>query len=417
MQYSPIPYRLLIPHWVLMSAIQISVIAIPLIALDSLHADAQRMGYLYAVGRLPAVVIGLVVGAIVDRSDQRTLMLLGVAGSALSTLARALLAQLSLLDFGILLALALTGGVFSTFYDTAFAASVANLGTPASRAAIHHANQTAISAIQLAGPTVAAIVVSLVGAPLALWANVFLGLAAIGLLARLPPMGRCFDTDSQGIWSATVDGIRYCATHRVIRPLVGLGLMGNFLYSAAIGLVFLHARNTCHLPVAWIGVALSIGTSGFLLGAMVFPRLRQQHGERGCHLTAVGLTAMGWGLVGLSGLAHDHMPSAAMLSIGMFCTAAGAFLSGVVLTTLRQEFTPDEMQGRVSAFTRTVSWIGMPLGAVLGGWLAQHTGTMALFTSVGGCYLITLMFVTQTHNAVAKQHPPSQGQSGIKSTA
>lgn len=69
MSHAPIPYRWLIPHWVLMSAIQISVIAIPLIALDSLHADAQRMGYLYAVGRLPAVVIGLVVGSIVDRSD------------------------------------------------------------------------------------------------------------------------------------------------------------------------------------------------------------------------------------------------------------------------------------------------------------------------------------------------------------
>lgn len=405
MSHAPIPYRWLIPHWVLMSAIQISVIAMPLIALDSLHADAQRMGYLYAVGRLPAVVIGLVVGAIVDRSDQKTLMLLGVAGSALSTLALAMLAQLSVLDFGILLALALTGGVFTTFYDTSFAASVAKLGTPDARAAIHHANQTAMSAIQLAGPTVAGVVVSLVGAPLALWANALLGLAAIGLLTRLPPVGRRFDTHSQGIWSDTVDGIRYCATHRAIRPLVGLGLMGNFLYSSAIGLVFLHARNTCHLPVSWIGVALSIGASGFLLGSMVFPSLHQRHGERGCHLTAVGLTATGWALVGLSGLANDHMPSAAMLSIGMLCTAAGAFLSGVVLTTLRQQFTPNEMQGRVSAFTRTVSWIGMPLGAVLGGWLAQHAGTTTLLTSVGVCYFLTLWWVIQTHKAVHSETP------------
>lgn len=99
------------------------------------------------------------------------------------------------------------------------------------------------------------------------------------------------------------------------------------------------------------------------------------------------------------------MPSAAMLSIGMLCTAAGAFLSGVVLTTLRQQFTPNEMQGRVSAFTRTVSWIGMPLDAVLGGWLAQHAGTTTLLTSIGVCYFLTLWWVIQTHKAVHSETP------------
>src|SRR5262249_17450288 len=55
---------------------QVSVFAIPVIAVLILHADAAEMGYLTAAGVLPSLLFSLLAGALIDRSGQRRRVML-----------------------------------------------------------------------------------------------------------------------------------------------------------------------------------------------------------------------------------------------------------------------------------------------------------------------------------------------------
>jgi hypothetical protein len=73
----------------------------------------------------------------------------------------------------------------------------------------------------------------------------------------------------------------------------------------------------------------------------------------------------------------------------------GAILYNVGQITYRQSVAPDGMLGRVNATVRFVVWSTMPLGALLGGIVAQQIGVReALWVFLGGRVLsfVPLLF-------------------------
>lgn len=54
---------------------QVSYLAIPLTAATFLNASATEMGVLTAMGSLPALIAGLLAGAVVDRRDRRPILI------------------------------------------------------------------------------------------------------------------------------------------------------------------------------------------------------------------------------------------------------------------------------------------------------------------------------------------------------
>ena len=70
-------------------------------------------------------------------------------------------------------------------------------------------------------------------------------------------------------------------------------------------------------------------------------------------------------------------------------TFAGMAWVNVALTTMRQRLTPPELLGRVIAASRTLAWLGLPLGAALGGMIAGFVGVVAVY--VGGSLLVIVI--------------------------
>ncbi len=69
--------------------------------------------------------------------------------------------------------------------------------------------------------------------------------------------------------------------------------------------------------------------------------------------------------------------------------------------------TPEEMLGRVIAASRTMSWILIPVGAALGGWLADQIGLVPvyLFGSLAVIGVATVMLATPLYTADGSQSP------------
>jgi predicted MFS family arabinose efflux permease len=73
-------------------------------------------------------------------------------------------------------------------------------------------------------------------------------------------------------------------------------------------------------------------------------------------------------------------------------------LWNVITVSLRQRITPDRLLGRMNAAYRLVGWGTMPIGAFLGGALAEAVGVRSTFAVAAAIVLATLVgfrFVTR----------------------
>ncbi len=94
-------------------------VVLPLVAVDTLHAGTFLVGVLQAAAWLPWLVIGLVVGAWVDRVSRWRVMLLSDVVSAVAFVSVPVAWWLGWLTVWHLFVVALIGGVAAVFYSTA----------------------------------------------------------------------------------------------------------------------------------------------------------------------------------------------------------------------------------------------------------------------------------------------------------
>ncbi len=124
-----------------------------------------------------------------------------------------------------------------------------------------------------------------------------------------------------------------------------------------------------------MGLLLSVNSIGVLLSALLFGPLRPRHSGRiTCILLVV--QALCYGLLALI------PPFWLALSI-YFLLGAFDDLGAIYLTTVRQRAVPNELQGRVWAFTSTIGSSGEPLGSGSAGILLPGLGTPALVALSG----------------------------------
>jgi hypothetical protein len=58
--------------------------------------------------------------------------------------------------------------------------------------------------------------------------------------------------------------------------------------------------------------------------------------------------------------------------------------------SLRQQIVPNHLLGRVMSIAGVLAWSAIPLGALVGGWAVQRTGSVALVYGVIGAVVALL---------------------------
>ncbi len=118
-----------------------------------------------------------------------------------------------------------------------------------------------------------------------------------------------------------------------------------------------------------LGLIGTIGAVGFVIGVFLTPKFTK--------LLGVGMTLA----VAISvGFATVLQPLA-QYGHAFFILSALAFVAGIMIpwyninaVSLRQAITPDRLQGRMNATTRTIVWGTLPLGSFIGGVLGGSIG-------------------------------------------
>jgi MFS family permease len=367
---------------------QVTLIALPLLALGAAAATPVQIGVLGACLRLPFLLIGLPAGVWVSRAGLSRSMigadlLRGLAVAALPVAALAGAAH-----FGVLVAAALAVGTGTVFFQVAYQSLVPDLvPDPARWAAANTRLSLSESVALLAGPAAGGLVVTWLAPPGALLLDAASYAVSVGTLllaARRAP--RPAPVPRRPLLREVRAGLRYVRGQPVLNAIMWVGgwyNLGSAVYDA---LLVLFAVRVLHLSPAHLGLAVGIGGIGFPLGSLLAGRVTARLGE-GRALIAAAVPSVGGLLVGAA--AAGPRPEV-FLAAGTFLVGLGQGCFAVNAITLRQRAAAPELRAQATAVHRFVSWGALPLGSALAGVLAQLLGVRAAVLLAGvlaaGCF-------------------------------
>lgn len=366
---------------------QISLAAVPIIAVLALKAGPGEIGALATAQTLPFLLLSIPLGLLADRHSRRALMVLAEvlrAASLFGLLAAALLGVMSL---PLLAVLGFIGAAGTVGFSVAAPALVPALVPRDALAAANGRLELARSAAFAAGPALAGALVSWTGAAPAFALAAMLSVAAIGLLWRLPEPARAM-APQRHPWVELKEGAVFVWQHRLLRPVLLTGVAWNIAWFVLQAAYVPHAVHSLGLSAAAVGVTLAAYGTGMVAGALVAARLLRWLSFG--HVVVLGpLVSVAAMVLMVATLA---LPSPLLATASFFLFGAGPIVWTISSTTLRQTVTPHAMLGRVSAIFLAVNTGARPVGAAVGGFVGAGFGIPAcLWLALAGFVLQALV--------------------------
>src|SRR5689334_13500940 len=147
---------------------QITVLALPLVAILELHASAAQLGLLAAARWAPYLVLTLPAGVWVDRHRRRPVLVAADLGQAALLVAVPALAALDALSIGGLVAIAFGVGACAVFFELAYRAYLPAIVEQDRLTDANSRLSVSQSLAEVAGPSLGAVLVQAASAPFAL---------------------------------------------------------------------------------------------------------------------------------------------------------------------------------------------------------------------------------------------------------
>ncbi|WP_189208913.1 MFS transporter [Actinokineospora fastidiosa] len=365
----------------------IGKVAFPLLAV-SVTRDPVLIAGLSATSFLPWLLFSLLTGVLIDRVDRRKAMLLANAARALIVGGLAVLVLADATTIWLLYAFALALGTVETVADSAAQALIPAV---VDRAGLESANGK-LQSVEIVGQTflggpLGSLTFALFAALPFLLNSVGFAIAAV-LLVLLHGKYRpkAVDPEQTALRVQLAEGWRWLRGHALMVQLMLFAASVALTSELAQALLVLYAIEDLGLNAATFGVFALVGGVGGLLGAWLAPRLTKRLPRRTVLTLATGFCGLGFGLMSLVG-----DPISASLLFGVF--AAAVVVINVILGALRGALVPEHLFGRVLGVWRTAVWGAIPLGALLGGLLADWLGTRAVFGVSGALQILLGGFV------------------------
>jgi hypothetical protein len=362
----------------------VSTVALPLIAVTTLHASAWSVSLITAATYAAWIVIGLPAGVIVARLPlRRTQVIMDlIRAVAIGSIPAAWwLGRLSLAQ---LVVVALVISLSTVVFDVGNSTFMPSVVGPEQLTARNGLMSATHSVNEMGGPSLGGVLVQFVGGAPALMVDAVSYLVSAGLLSGLPrveprrshsagPAGAGGSAGSRVAGPSMItlirEGWHFVMRHPVMRPCALVATSGNFVCGALMALTPIYLLRDVGASPGLVGVLVATEGIGTLLGASINTRIAARWGTaRAVLLGEVAgaflllLLPVGSGIVGIL-----------FFAVGNAGFATGTVIGSINYRTHRQVVSPPELLSRVMATVRFISWGVMPFGALAAGGLATLT--------------------------------------------
>jgi MFS family permease len=334
------------------------------------------MGVLAAAGMAPWIAFALLVGVWIDRRARRRRILIAAdLGRAALLVSVPVAAALDLLTLDQLFVVAFAVGCLTLVFNVAWG-SYLNVLIPREQLVDGNSKlMGSYATAQIAGPSIAGVLVQALTAPLAILLDAcsFLASALSLRSIRAPEPERRLEPSST-LRLDLAAGLRYVWRDPLQRSIAGSAATLNFFGSAALAVIVLYAARELHFGPGLIGFFFAAGAVGALLGTQLAPRAARRLGS--------GSTIM-WATVGfppalaitpLAGYGEPRWLAFTILAAAEFLGGLAVMLFDVNTAALRQAMTPERLYGRAAGAMSFLTQSAKPLGSLFGGTVATMIG-------------------------------------------
>lgn len=369
----------------------ITTVALPLVAVLTLHASAVEMGVLAALAVVPHLVFGLPAGVWVERWSLRRVLVVTDVGRAVLLGSIPAAAALGALGMWQLYVVAVLTGVLTLLSETASMTLMPALVPRDELIRANSAHLLNLNVASTAGPSVAGLLVQVVTAPFAILfdAASYVVSAVASYLIREPRREVAERSEVR-----LTDGLRTIFGSPVLAPLAVSATVGAIAGSLQGPLIVLYLVRELHWAPALVGVAITVFGAAAIVGSLLAPAWIRLVGIGRGYITGQLIAS----LTGAA-LAVGFAP---VVLLGQALAGMGMSLFAVPQRTLRQSLVPPTSLAQVTATWRTLVIGGQSLGAVSSGLLATTLGLRpTLVLSTAAMLLGTLVAVLSPLRKVA----------------
>ena len=358
---------------------EIAELALPLLAVITLAAEADELAALRVAQFAPFLLATIPLGVVVDRYRRKPMMVGADLGRFVLIAAIPALIGAKALTIPVLCILIFGVGVLTVLYQSA---DFALLPSIVSRQQLTDANakiQATASAAEISGRGIGGLLVQIATAPVAMLVNAIGYLVSAICVSRIRLAENAPEPATGSPLREAGEGLRIVTCNPILRGLLGGAATFNLFYEVFfLGLLLYFVRDLAVTPSVFAAVILA-GGIGSLIGAWYGPRASAKHGYGRVLILTLILGNTAPTASSLAGLAPGHET---VVLAGVFSVMGlGIGVANAHATTVRQVASPPGTLGRVNSACRLITWGAIPIGAIAGGVLASFLGgwaTMAI---------------------------------------
>ena len=356
----------------------LSLVAFPLLAI-TLTDDARLVALVSVFRFLPFLIIGLPAGVLLDRYYRRLLGIVAQIGRAGGMGVAAAVVMADAATIPILLAIGFGIGVGEVLTDGGLPALVRDV-VRSDQLEVANSRLSATQTVSnvFIGPPIGALLFELrPSLPFFFAGALYLG--AAGLVTRLTgtekPV-RSQEDEAQGFRSEVTAGLRYVWGHPVLRPLALTVAVFAFVGEAGNAVFVILATERFGLSGTQYGLLVAVdGVASVVVSFLVAGLV-----ARTSHATSMRLSIVTYAIA--SALFGFGTTIGAIILASVFMGVSDPTWN-VVSATIRQRLVPGEVFGRMMTAYLFIAWGMQPLGAFMGGVIAERWGAQWVYVVSG----------------------------------
>src|SRR5579875_912261 len=312
--------------------------AIPLLAVLTLHASAFQVGLINASATIGFALVGLPAGAILDRRRRRRVLIASDVVRALLLASIPIAGWFGGLSIIQLLVVSLLAGIARVFFDIGYQSYVPAVVGRDRVLAGNSVLEFIRSSGQVAGPGIGGALVSAIGAASVVFLDAVTFAISAGTLAAI-------SADEKPVVRAEGSAIRadiaFVVRNRVLRSLAISSALVNLNFAIASAVNMIYLSRVVALPAFGIGLVVAIGAALAMAGAAATPRLSRRFGSARIIWLALAIPQP------LTVLVLFARPGiwVVLLVVGIAAGEFGQMVYAITSVSLRQRICPPAMLG------------------------------------------------------------------------
>jgi DHA3 family macrolide efflux protein-like MFS transporter len=342
------------------------------------------------ISMLPGILLGPLIGTIVDRNNRKFFIILSEVVQAVCAGALFVLAYYQMLEIWHLYTVMFLNSLTGQFQYMAIMAATPMLVPSEHLQRVSGLSQLREGAVAIIAPPVGALLLEVIHLEGILVLEVGMSLvAALILLGIVVPNPPAKPVEEQvSVLADLRAGFRYVLEWPSLLALMSIAMVLNLLFNPAFSLMPLLVKNVLQggaIQLAWLEMSLGLG---MIVGSVLLAAwggFKRRIYTMALGVLGMGIAAVVLALIGSNGL---YVAIACMAVFGLVQPLA----NGPIFAIIQARVAP-EMQGRVMGFMGSMAGAVSPIGLLMAGPISDRFGLQSWYLAAGVMSLLTVPLV------------------------